>query len=66
MKCERLRARMILSVHDELVFELPPDEVKALARLVSKEMEGALTLAVPLKVDLAVGPNWLDLEPIRG
>jgi DNA polymerase-1 len=55
---------MLLQVHDELVFEVPPDEKEALATIVREEMEGALTLAVPLKADLAIGPNWLDTEPL--
>jgi DNA polymerase-1 len=60
----KLKARMLLQVHDELVFEVPPDEKEALAVIVREEMEGALTLAVPLKADLAIGPNWLDMEPL--
>jgi DNA polymerase-1 len=65
MKREGLRSRMLLQVHDELVFEAPPEEVQCLARLVTEEMEGAMTLNVPLKADLAVGPNWLDTETIQ-
>lgn len=52
-------ARMLLQVHDELVFEVPADEVDALAALVKREMEGAATLAVPLLVEVGVGDNWL-------
>ena len=55
---------MLLSVHDELVFEVPPTEVPALAELVREEMIGAMTLRVPLKVDVASGPNWLDGEEV--
>ncbi|MBV9122363.1 MAG: DNA polymerase I [Planctomycetes bacterium] len=58
---ERRRARMLLQIHDELVFEVPPEEVDDVARLVAEEMTGALKLDVPLKVDLGVGPNWLDV-----
>jgi DNA polymerase-1 len=62
---ERLRARMLLQIHDELVFETPPQELHALAELVREEMtvpvEKALGLQVPLRVDLAFGPNWLDV-----
>ena len=61
---EGFRARMILQIHDELVFEAPNDELPALIALVRQEMTGALELAVPLKVDLAAGPNWLDVEPL--
>ena len=59
-----LRAKMLLSVHDELVFESPPAEVARLAEVVRREMVGALAFAVPLKVDLAAGPNWLDVEDL--
>ena len=62
---ERLRGKMLLQIHDELVFESPADEVAQLAAAVEQEMTGALELKVPLKVDLAVGPNWLDAEPIE-
>jgi DNA polymerase-1 len=62
LKKEKRAAKMLLSVHDELVFEVPPREVKPLAALVREEMIGAMQLDVPLKVDVAVGPNWLDVE----
>jgi DNA polymerase-1 len=61
-----LKSRMILQIHDELVFEAPEDEVRPLADLVCHEMNTALDLSVPLKVDLAAGPNWLDVEEIPG
>ena len=53
-----------MTVHDELVFEAPPKEVKPLAALVREEMTGAMKLDVPLKVDVAAGPNWLDVEDL--
>lgn len=59
---EQLKSRMLLTVHDELVLEAPPDEVDRLAKLVREEMCGALPLSVPVEVDVAVGPNWLDVE----
>ncbi|WP_165220313.1 DNA polymerase I [Aquisphaera insulae] len=62
---ERLKSRMILQIHDELVFEVPEEEVNRLAGLVAHEMTTALALKVPLKVDLAAGPNWLDVEDIE-
>ncbi len=62
---EKRQARMLLQIHDELVFEAPKEEILALATLVRQCMTGALALDVPLKVDLAVGPNWLDVEPIE-
>jgi DNA polymerase-1 len=62
LRRESLRAAMLLQVHDELVFESPPDEVDALSALVRDEMEGAAQLAVPLIVDIGVGPNWLETK----
>jgi DNA polymerase-1 len=65
LKGEKHQARMLLTVHDELVFEVPPKELKPVAKLVEEEMTGALKLEVPLKVDVAAGPNWLDVEEVR-
>ena len=59
-----LPARMILQVHDELLFELPESHVPALAELAREIMEGAYRLSVPLKIDLATGPTWADLSPV--
>jgi len=64
MKAESLQAKLLLSVHDELVFEVPPAETPALAKLVREEMTGAMALKVPLKVDVSCGPNWLDGEEV--
>jgi DNA polymerase-1 len=61
---EGFEARMLLQIHDELVFEAPDAELPRLAALVSNVMTHALELTVPLKVDIAGGPNWLDVEPI--
>ncbi|MDQ7794880.1 MAG: DNA polymerase I [bacterium] len=60
-----LRARMILQVHDELLFEVPPDELEPVMVLAREEMTGAFVLAVPLVVDLKVGPNWYDVRKIE-
>jgi DNA polymerase-1 len=49
---------MILQVHDELVFEVPDEEIEPMKLLVRNEMEGALTLSVPIKVDIGTGKNW--------
>jgi len=57
-----LKSRMTLQVHDELVFEVPEGEVDAMKTMVREHMEGAHQLAVPLRVELGVGPNWRDLE----
>ncbi|MBX6313281.1 MAG: DNA polymerase I [Isosphaeraceae bacterium] len=59
-----LKGRMLLQIHDELVFETPDAEIPRLAALVHRAMTTALTLSVPLKVDLATGPNWLDVAPL--
>src|SRR3954447_12819688 len=59
---EGLASRMLLQVHDELVFEVPPAELDAMRALVRIHMEGAADLAVPLVVDLGVGPNWLEAK----
>jgi len=53
-------ARMILQVHDELLFELPEAELEAVHQLVREEMEGVLKLSVPLKVDIGHGRNWAE------
>jgi len=59
-----LKSRMILQVHDELVLEVPEDEVDAVAPLVKETMEGALQLDASLKVDVKVGKNWLEMEAV--
>lgn len=59
-----LACRMLLQVHDELVFELPQSEVTEAAPLCREVMEGACQLDVPLMVDVSVGENWRDLTPI--
>ena len=57
---EGLRSRMILQVHDELVFEVPEAEVEAMRKLVAEEMVAALPLEVPVEIEIGVGNNWLD------
>lgn len=59
---ERHPAKMLLQIHDELVFEVPEAEVESLKALVRYEMEHAMELDVPLKVDVAVGKNWADAK----
>src|SRR4029079_3985280 len=59
---QRLGARMILTVHDELVFEFPTEEAEAAAALVRERMEGAVSLKVPLTVDVGIGENWRDAK----
>jgi DNA polymerase I len=57
-----LKSRMTLQVHDELVFEVPEGEVDAMKPLVREHMQEAHALAVPLLVEIGVGPNWRDME----
>ncbi len=60
LKAEKVGATMVLQVHDELVFEVKGDEVPALEALVREEMENAVSLKVPLKVDIQAGENWRE------
>ena len=57
-----LKSRMTLQVHDELVFEVPEKEAETIQSLVREHMEKVHTLAVPLLVEMEVGPNWRDLD----
>jgi DNA polymerase-1 len=59
---ETFRTRMLLQVHDELVFETPEDEVERVTPLIRRLMEGAAELRVPLVVDIGVGKNWLEAK----
>ncbi len=60
LRTEKLAARMVLQVHDELVLEVPEAEIEAVRKLVEEEMVGALPLEVPVEVDINTGENWLD------
>jgi DNA polymerase-1 len=66
LRQEKFRSRLLLQIHDELVFESPPEELDRLAEMVRHEMtepvEKRLGLRVRLRVDLAAGPNWLEVE----
>jgi DNA polymerase-1 len=57
---KNLQSAMLLTVHDELVFEVPPDEIDTVTRLLKKIMESVWKLKVPLKVNMAHGPNWAE------
>jgi DNA polymerase-1 len=57
-----LASRMLLQVHDELVFEAPPGEVEVLGEMVREQMEDVVPLEVPLVVDIGTGPNWLEAK----
>jgi DNA polymerase-1 len=56
----KLETAMLLSVHDELVFEVPPHELDTVTRLVKEIMEGIWDLKVPLVANVAVGDNWTE------
>ncbi|NMA92911.1 MAG: DNA polymerase I [Firmicutes bacterium] len=60
------KARLLLQVHDELLFELESSDIDFFAPIIRREMEQALPLAIPLTVDLKCGRNWADLTPLEG
>jgi DNA polymerase-1 len=62
MEKRQLASKMLLQVHDELIFDVPEAELKEMRRLVPGIMSTALTLSIPLKVDIKVGKNWGDME----
>lgn len=62
LKEKNLQAKLLLQVHDELIFEAPEEEIKELEKLVPEVMENALQLDVPLKVDYSSGPSWYDAK----
>ena len=62
MKLEGLKSLMLLQVHDELIFEVPEDEFEIMKSLVKEEMESAVSLKVPLTVDVGYGVNWYDIK----
>jgi DNA polymerase-1 len=62
LRAHQLQSAMLLQVHDELVFEVPPSELDTVRRMVRHEMEHAATLSVPLVVDVGIGHNWLDTK----
>jgi DNA polymerase-1 len=55
---------MISTVHDELVFEAPPNEEKEIINLVRDKMANAVKLSVPIEVSVKVGKNWLEMEEV--
>ncbi|MEN9834554.1 MAG: polymerase, partial [Pseudomonadota bacterium] len=60
LTAEQLKTKMLLQVHDELVFESPAAEVEHVVPLIRDCMEQAMTLSVPLSVSVGVGHNWLE------
>jgi DNA polymerase-1 len=62
MRERKLKSKMLLQVHDELIFEVPESELNTMKKLVRDGMENVVKLEVPLKVEMGVGVNWLDLK----
>jgi DNA polymerase-1 len=62
MEKQRLRSKMLLQVHDELVFEVPEEEIEIMHRLVPEVMSSAVELSIPLKVDTKEGKNWGEMK----
>lgn len=62
LKAEKLETKMIMQVHDELLFEAPKHEIEAASALIKREMEAAATLDVPLTVEVGVGDNWMGAK----
>ncbi|CAM3790098.1 DNA polymerase I [Marinicrinis lubricantis] len=62
MQKEKVQSRMLLQVHDELVLEVPPNEMDLMERMVRETMENALELAVPLKVEVSSGKDWYEAK----
>ncbi|MFI5267772.1 MAG: DNA polymerase I [Chloroflexota bacterium] len=65
MRERGVQSRMILQVHDELVFEVPPQEMDLMSHLVRETMQGALNLVVPLTVEVKTGRNWGEIAPVE-
>ena len=59
---ENMQAKLLLQVHDELIFEAPQHEIEKLEQIVPEVMESAIKLNVPLKVDYSYGPTWYDAK----
>src|SRR5215510_4541762 len=60
---EKLKAQMLMQVHDELLVEAPVAEAERVAKILKQEMEGAVQLDVPLVADVGIGDNWMDAKP---
>ena len=59
---EGMHARLLLQIHDELIFEVPEDELGRMETLVREAMEGAVQLSIPLRVSIAIGRDWGELS----
>ena len=63
LRAEAPEATLLLTVHDELVIEVPEADIDAVAKLVRAEMEGVADLEVPLLVEIGSGPTWYESKP---
>ena len=64
LKSQPLKSEMVLQVHDELLFEVPPDEIEDVAALVRYGMEDAYLMRVPVRVDVKAGKNWAEMSEV--
>jgi DNA polymerase-1 len=64
MQAEKLDSTMIMTVHDELVFDVPYQETDVLVKILKEHMENVVSLDVPLKAGLKTGPNWMQMSSI--
>jgi len=61
IKKRNLKSKMLLQIHDELVFEVPQEEIEEMKSLVAELMSQAIKLSVPLKIDVKLGKNWAEM-----
>jgi DNA polymerase-1 len=64
LKQKKLNAKLIIQIHDELIFDVPGEELDQVEALVKKHMEEAIALKVPIRVNIAYGKNWGELKAI--
>ena len=62
LKLRKMKSRLILQVHDELLVEAHNDEVEEVKEIIKKEMMGAASLAIPLEIDMNIGKNWYEAK----
>jgi DNA polymerase-1 len=62
MDTRNLKSKMLLQIHDELLFEVPEDEVEGIKALVSEIMPRAVELRIPVKIDTKLGRNWAEMK----
>ncbi|HJX83654.1 MAG TPA: DNA polymerase, partial [Candidatus Angelobacter sp.] len=62
LRARKLKSRMLLQVHDDLLFEVPENEIATMTELVRDKMENVYALRVPLLVEAGAGPNWRDVK----